>query len=117
MIGKITIEEYKIHCIIGHHPHERIQEQEIALDLEISFDISKAALSDHLADTINYEEIAELCRKLGQEKKYHLIETFAHEALSLLFETYDLLAAKIRVIKKGALPLARRVSIELEQKR
>ncbi len=117
MIGKILIEDYKIHCIVGAHPHERKTEQELALDLQVEFDMTQCVLSDSIADSINYEDLVSMCRTLAQERQYHLLETFAYEVLNDLFSTFPTLrAAKVRVKKKSALALAAYAIIELERR-
>lgn len=118
MKGKIVIEDYKVHCIVGAHPHERKIEQEVALDIEIEADFTPCVLSDSIADTINYEKVVSVCRDLAVSRQYHLIETFAFETLHAIFSAFPtLFSVKVRVKKKGALPLASCAFIEFEKQR
>lgn len=116
MRGKINIEDYKIRCVIGVYPHERKIEQELGLDLEIEYDISSCVKSDHLSDAINYSEIIEVCKKVAQENQFHLIETFGAIVLERIFKEFNVLYVKVRVNKKGAIPYAKQVSVEVEKR-
>lgn len=117
LIGTIHIKDLKIHGYLGAHPEERERLQEVSLDLWLDIDISKCILSDALADTVDYDKVVKICRNLLEEKKYHLLETFAHEVLNSLFKNFKLLSAKIKIKKKGAIPLAEYAAFELEIKK
>ncbi len=114
MEGIIKIEDYKIHCIMGAHAYERDVDQEIALDIEMRVDISECVQTDSIVDTVNYTEVVRVCRELAQKRRYHLLETFAYEAIHALNETFSPSSLKLRVKKKGAIPLAEMVAFELE---
>lgn len=113
----IKIIDYKIRCVLGVYPQERAQEQEVSIDLDLSFDLSKCVKSDSLIDTIDYTEIATCCKELVIKRQYHLIETLAFEVLEMLFEKFPLYFAKIRVVKRKAVAGAFAVAVEMEKKR
>jgi 7,8-dihydroneopterin aldolase/epimerase/oxygenase len=46
-------------------------------DVDIYSDFTKAAMSDNLKMTINYEEVYKFINKIVHEKNYYLIETLA----------------------------------------
>lgn len=117
MEGTVIIEDFKIHCVIGAHPHERGQPQELLVDIEMRCNFSECVQTDSIADTVDYEKVCTLCQDLAQNRRYHLIETFAYEALHAILDTFSLLWVKIRVKKKQALPLANFAIIELEKER
>ena len=47
------------------------------VDCELECDISKAAKSDHLDDTINYVSIYEVVEEFLERHRYNLLETLA----------------------------------------
>jgi dihydroneopterin aldolase len=114
MEGIIKIESFKIHCIIGAHAYEREQDQEVSLDIEMRVDFSGCVQTDSIVDTVDYGKVAKVCRDLAQRRRYHLLETFAYEAINALKETFSPSWVRIRVRKKQAVPLAKAVCIELE---
>lgn len=114
MEGTIKIEGYKIHCVIGSNSHEREEEQEVEVDVEIRVNILECVQTDSIADTINYQEVANVCLDLAKHRKYHLLETFAYEAIHAIMNAFSPIWVKIAVKKKYALPLARGAVVELE---
>ncbi|SFH80581.1 dihydroneopterin aldolase [Halpernia frigidisoli] len=60
MTSKILFENLKIYAYHGVLPEEKILGTYYILNVEISADLSKAAESDDLKDTINYAEINDI---------------------------------------------------------
>ena len=88
-MDKIFITELTLSTIIGTLPQERDLPQRIILDLEIDIDLTKAAQSDDLTQTIDYSEIEEKLVQLAANSQFLLIERFAQAAADLVF-TYPL---------------------------
>lgn len=117
MEGVIKIEDFRIHCILGAHAHERGVEQEISIDIEMRLNMAEPVQTDSIVDTVDYEAVCNLCKKLAQDRRYHLLETFAYEALHAILDSFPLNWAKVRVKKEHAIPRARFAVVELEKKR
>ncbi|MCC5833021.1 MAG: dihydroneopterin aldolase [Chlamydiales bacterium] len=115
MEGTIKIEDFRIHCTLGAHAYERKVEQELSLDLEMRLNLAEPVRTDSIVDTVDYEAVCALCKELAQTRRYHLIETFAYEALHAILEAFPLTWAKVRVRKPGALPLARYAVVEFDK--
>ncbi len=113
MEGIIKIEDYKIHCIIGSHAYEREVEQEISLDIEMGLDITECVQTDSITDTIDYTAVVAVCSDLAKNRRYHLLETFAFEAIHALKDAFSPLWIKVKVRKKRAVFLAKAVVVEL----
>jgi dihydroneopterin aldolase len=64
----------------GHHgvfDHERRDGQDFVVDLTVRLDLSKAAASDDLADTLDYGELAQRVAAIVGGEPRDLIETVA----------------------------------------
>jgi dihydroneopterin aldolase len=67
---------------LGRHGvtlEERLEPQPIEVDVELETDLSAAAASDELADTIDYAGVFELARGIVEERSFRLIEALAGE--------------------------------------
>lgn len=117
MEGTIKIEDFRIHCTLGAHPHERKNDQEVSIDLEIRLNLAEPVRTDSIIDTVDYEAVCAVCKELAQTRRYHLIETFAYEALHAVLDSFPIKWAKIRVRKAQALPLAKYAAIEFEKEK
>jgi dihydroneopterin aldolase len=67
--------------LIGTHgvlPEERTRAQPFEVDLDLSVDLALAAVSDRLADTVDYAEVAETtARIVSGAHSYELLEALA----------------------------------------
>ena len=82
-MDKIFIHALKTEAIIGIFDWERQVKQTVVLDIEISADVAKAALSDSIHDTLNYKRIAKRVLAFVEESKFHLVETLAERVAGM----------------------------------
>lgn len=64
----------------GHHgvyDFERAQGQDFVVDVVLELDLSRAAASDDVTDTVHYGELAERLVKIVEGEPVNLIETLA----------------------------------------
>lgn len=59
--GKIAIEGMKIFAHHGYYPEEQTLGKEFIVDVYLDVDFADTFQSDHIRDTINYEEVVEIC--------------------------------------------------------
>lgn len=117
MLGRIGFDHLKIVCIIGDLPEERVQEQEIFIDLKVEIDLSRCARTDQLGDTVDYLQLAALCRRVAVEGQFQLIETFAVEVMKELLTLSPVIAAWVQVKKPGGVKEANYALIELHERK
>lgn len=73
---------------IGCTLEERSKAQDIAFDIIIYFDATKACKSDKLEDTIDYLKIRELIHSMSREYKLALVESFSWKCVEAMFERF-----------------------------
>ncbi|PHS27197.1 MAG: dihydroneopterin aldolase [Methylophaga sp.] len=98
-MDKIFLNDLKIDTIIGIYDWERETLQTLGFDLEMDWDIRKAAASDDIADTLDYGAIAETIVTFVEASRYQLIETLAEDLCSLLLQTYPIPKLKLTLSK------------------
>lgn len=87
--------------------HGALQEEQIIggkfeVDIEMHTDFSKAAYSDNLSATINYDEVYKFIGNIVQSKKLYLIESLAMEIADRLLEKFPMISeCKIKVRKRS----------------
>jgi dihydroneopterin aldolase len=116
-MDKIFIHALKTEAIIGIFDWERQVKQTVVIDIEISADIAKAALSDSIHDTLNYKRIAKRVLAFVEESKFHLVETLAERIAMLLLEDFGIDWVSISLSKPGAIRSSRDVGVMLERDR
>lgn len=116
MIGTVALKDLHIECIIGVLPEERDTPQTLFVDVEMDLEFETAAETDDVANTIDYAEVAERLTRLAVERKFQLIETFAEEAATALFDSYEpLRRVRLHVKKPAAVPAANHASVHIKR--
>ena len=114
----IIIEGLKVDTVIGCFNWERQIIQPLMLDLTIHNDLTHAAQSDELEDTLNYAQICELAAQVIQQAQPKLIEHAAQLVLECLFTTFSSIESIVITIRKPAIiAQANAVGIRLERNR
>ena len=84
----ITIDGLRVNGAHGHYEHERNAEQEFLVSLRIGIDAKKAAETDALADTIDYDLLRTIIETIFNGKSRYLLEALAEEIIQkILLET------------------------------
>ncbi|SFG45826.1 dihydroneopterin aldolase [Novosphingobium sp. CF614] len=96
----VGVDDIRVEAFIGVHGHEKNRRQllVVAVELEIT-----APVHDTIADTIDYNRIADACRELA-DRGIGLIETFARQLGQELLGDRRVLRAEVSITKPGALP-------------
>ena len=85
---------------IGVHDHEQGRLQRLVID--VSLELTPAAI-ERLADTINYETVAEAARAIAAEGHVGLVETFAERLALACLSDARVRRCTVRIEKPGAL--------------
>ena len=75
----------------GYYTHERTRGNNYVIDVDILYDISKAADTDDLEEAVNYERVYEICRE-EMDRPRHLIESVARDLAVRLKATFPTVA-------------------------
>jgi len=102
-MDKIFLNDLKIDTIIGIYDWERETLQTLSFDLEIDWDIRKAAASDHIDDTLDYGAVVQRIVKFVEASEYQLIETLAEDLCALLLQGFPIPKIKLTLSKPVAI--------------
>jgi D-erythro-7,8-dihydroneopterin triphosphate epimerase len=116
-VAIIRINDLKVRTLIGAYSWERINKQELVINITIQYDASKASRSDKLNDALNYESVAAKAIKTAERSRHTLLEKLVGQLMEGVMSDRRVQAAHVRVDKPHALPHARCVSFELSAER
>lgn len=114
-MDKIYIHALKTETIVGIFDWERQVKQTVVLDIELSADIRKAALTDSIDDTLNYKRVAKRVLAFIEGSSFHLVETLAEHVAMLILEEFAVAWVRIALSKPGAIRSSRDVGVMLER--
>lgn len=116
-MDKIFIHALKTETIIGIFDWERQVKQTVIIDMELAVDVRKAALSDAIADTINYKRVAKQVLAFVEASQFHLVESLAEHVAMLVLEEFGVEWVGIVLSKPGAVRGSRDVGVALQRDR
>ena len=111
----IFLHDLRIETVIGLWEWERKIRQTVAIDLEMSADIRKAAATDSVDDTLNYKLVAKRLQQYVGESSFQLVETLAEKIAGIVIDEFDVAWVRVRVNKPGAIRGARDVGVIIER--
>ncbi|MGX6603866.1 dihydroneopterin aldolase [Micromonosporaceae bacterium Da 78-11] len=102
MSGRITLTGLRAKGHHGVYDFERAQGQDFVVDVCLDLDLSKAATSDDVVDTVHYGELAGRLVAVLTGEPVNLIETLADRLLTVCLADERVDAAEVTVHKPQA---------------
>ena len=120
MNDQIYIKGLVIHAFHGVMPHEAKVGQSFTIDMMLDIDLSTAARSDKVADTVSYDQVVEVAKKAFLNQRLRLIEAAAGKIADAVLAAFPKVKAIAVTIHKPHAPIAAtfdNVGITLTRKR
>lgn len=116
-MDKIIIKDLLLRGIIGINPDERINKQDILINMVLYADIRQAAVSDDIEDAVNYRSITKRIIEHVENSSDYLVEKLITDIARIVLTEFPVQRVQVRVEKPGALRFARSVGIEIDRSR
>jgi len=107
----VFISGLAIDATIGVYDWERTIKQRLVLDLDMYFDIKRAASSDDLKYALDYSAVSQRIISFVEASSYQLLESLAEDVSKIVMEEFSVSGLKLRVNKPGAVPEASDVGL------
>ena len=116
-MDQIHIKDLVVRGIIGINPDERVNRQDVLVNVTMWADTSAAARTDAIDDAVNYKTITKRIIKHIEEGEPMLVERLVQEIADICLEDPRVEQAEVTVEKPGALRFARSVGITIIRSR
>jgi len=114
---RIFLHGLSAECIIGFIDWERRVKQTVVLDLELPVDCRHAALTDEVADTLDYKKVAKRVLAFVEASEFKLVETLAQRVALVILEEFPVEWVRVALNKPGAIRNSRDVGVVIERNR
>ncbi len=114
---KIYIRDLALRCIIGINHDERIEKQDIIINIVLYTDTRKAGQSDNLEDSVDYKMVKKAVLFLVENSTFLLIEKLAEEIAKVCLADSKVQKVNVTVDKPGVLRYTRSVAVEIVRTR
>jgi len=111
----VFIRDLRIKTIIGIYDWERTTKQEVVFDLEMAWDIKKAAESDSIEHALDYKAVSKRLVEFVEESEFQLVETLAERICEIVIQEFKVPWLKLILNKEGAVSVARDVGVVIER--
>ncbi len=111
----VFLRDLRIPTVIGIYDWERQIRQDLFIDLEMAWDISKAAEYDDITHTLNYKAVSKRIIDFVSTSEFQLVETLAERITEMVREEFGVPWVRLRLNKKGALRGATDVGVIIER--
>ena len=111
----IFLHDLRIDTIIGVFDWERRIKQTVILDIDMAFDIQRAASTDCIDDALDYKAVAKRLITFVEGSAFQLVESLAEHVAAILLAEFRIPWVRIRVNKQGAVRGAQDVGVIIER--
>ena len=115
MTDKVFIEDLRVETVIGIFDWEREIRQTVSLDLEMTFDMRKAAESDHIDDALDYKAVAKSLIEFIGRSEFQLVEALAERCAQIVLDNFPVNWLRLKLSKPGAVRGSSAVGVIIER--
>ena len=112
-VDVVFVKGLKVEAIIGVYDWERAIIQPLLVDIVLETDISNAAVSDDVADALNYKAVCDDVEAWCKAIKAKLLEHLAGQLVDRLLAKYDCQKVTLSVAKPTAIKAADAVGVQI----
>ncbi|MDX8406632.1 MAG: dihydroneopterin aldolase [Mariprofundus sp.] len=112
---RVLIEGLEVRTVIGIYDWEREIRQTVRLDLEMAWDISKAAQSDDIRDTLDYKAVSKRMISFVEASSFGLIESLAEHCARIVIDEFKVPWLRLKMSKPGAVRGSENVAVVIER--
>jgi dihydroneopterin aldolase len=106
MSDRIFIRGLALHAYHGVMPHEGKVGQTFIIDLDLEIDLSAAAKSDKVIDTVSYDKVVDCASDAFSRQRFRLIEAAAGRVADALLAAFPPVRSVRITIHKPHAPIA-----------
>jgi dihydroneopterin aldolase len=114
-MGLVLIEGLEVRTVIGIYDWEREIRQTVRLDLEMSWDISKAGKTDNIEDALDYKSVSKRLINFVEASEFGLIESLAEHCAKIVLDEFSVSWLRLKMSKPGAVRGSENVAVLIER--
>ena len=117
MNASIKVRGLRVRTHVGVSDEERVTPQTVVVDVDVDADVTSAAESDDITDTIDYAELVNIVTETVAESRSKLLEHLAAQVVSVVLSMDGVRGVTVEIAKDPP-PLRQevdRVSVKIEE--
>ncbi|MDX8391327.1 MAG: dihydroneopterin aldolase [Mariprofundaceae bacterium] len=114
-MDRILIEGLEVRTVIGIFDWEREIRQTVRLDMEMAWDVQRAAASDDIVDTLDYKAVSKRLISFVEGSSFGLIEALAEHCANIVLQEFSVSWLRLKMSKPGAVRGSENVAVLIER--
>lgn len=116
-LARVRIKNLLLRAYIGIKEEEIANQQDVVINVELTYDASEAIDRNEISAALNYRTITKQVIAHVDGQRFALLERLTHEVLAIVMEHQAVHWARVEIDKPHALRYAESVSVCLEGNR
>lgn len=117
MSDRVSLRSLRVSTVVGVHAWERSAPRDVLIDVDVETDLDLACRSDDLAQTIDYDDLAQQIRRRLAAVDRRLIEAVAQDVADICLGNPRVTAATVTVHKPGAVHAVGDIAVTIRRTR
>lgn len=113
---RVFIRDLVLPCSIGIHQHERLAQQRVQINVELTC-VEHLAINDDVDNVVCYATALMGIKAVVADGHINLVETLADRVAEVCLSDHRVLSAKVRIDKLDVFKEAYSVGVEIERHR
>lgn len=113
----VFITGLQVETLIGIYDWERKVRQTVSFDLEMAYDLAKAATTDDITFALDYKKVSDRVAEFVHQREFLLLESMGERVAQMILSEFAVPWLRLRLHKPGAVPEAKDVGIVIERSR
>lgn len=111
----VFVRDLRFKTIVGLWDWERQMPQIVSINLDMGWDMSRAASSQALADTLDYKSVSRRVEAFVQEQKFKLVEAAADGIAAMVMKEFGVPWIRVAIHKPFAVTRSQSVGVVVER--
>lgn len=116
-LARVRIKNLLLRAYIGIKEEEIRNQQDVVINVELTYDASEAIARNEIEAALNYRTITKQIIHHVDGKRFALLERLTHEVLEIVMSQQPVHWARVEIDKPHALRYTESVSVTLEARR
>lgn len=111
----VFVRDLRFKTIVGLWDWERQMPQIVSINLDMGWDMQRAASSQELADTLDYKSVSKRVEAFVQEQKFKLVEAAADGIAAMVMKEFGVPWIRVAIHKPFAVTRSQSVGVVVER--
>ncbi|MEM7213371.1 MAG: dihydroneopterin triphosphate 2'-epimerase [Pseudomonadota bacterium] len=112
-MAEVRVDNLRLRTFIGFNPEERRKQQDVVINVTLSYEANRGIADDEVAAALDYKQITKAIITYVESGRFLLLERLVADVLAIVARDDRVMRASVRIDKPHALRFADSVSLTM----